>query len=280
MAPDDLLTPWGRFRRWRWWWQAFAWVVLPPLPVGIWAASQPRRGRGVAWGLVALVAGAWLTVAWAWPDTKTATGADGQPATVPSTTTTDAAPSTTATAPTTTTTAPATSSTASIVDQLVVTPEISDAGYDRDLFNHWIDGDGDGCDTRCEVLEAERRVDLPGLRSGGWLSIYDGYSTPDASELDVDHVVALGEAWRSGAAGWDPARRQAFANDLDEPRALVAVTAATNRSKSDRDPVSWQPPNQAAWCEFATSWAVTKVRWGLTADQAEVDALRNMLRTC
>jgi hypothetical protein len=169
---------------------------------------------------------------------------------------------------------------AQIVDQLVVAPEGTDDGYDRELFDHWIDADSDSCDTRCEVLEAERRVDLPGLPSGGWLSIYDGYSTPDASELDIDHVVALGEAWRSGAAGWDAARREAFANDLADPQALIAVTAATNRSKGARDPAVWQPPAQAAWCEFATAWATTKVRWGLTADQAEVDALRNMLRSC
>lgn len=169
---------------------------------------------------------------------------------------------------------------ADIVDQLVIAPEGSDDGYDRDLFDHWVDADGDGCDTRCEVLEAERRDDLPGLPSGGWLSIYDGYSTPDPSELDIDHVVALGEAWRSGADGWDAARREAFANDLADPQALVAVTAATNRSKGARDPAEWQPPAQAAWCEFATAWVTTKVRWGLTADQAESDALRNMLRSC
>jgi len=163
---------------------------------------------------------------------------------------------------------------------LVVAPENPRAGYDRGLFEHWTDEDYDGCDTRCEVLEAERRTDLPGLAAGGWLSIYEGYTTPDPGELDVDHVVALAEAWDSGAAGWDPARRRAFANDLGEPGALIAVTAATNRSKSDRDPAEWQPPNREAWCEFATSWVRVKVRWGLTADEAEVRALRNMLSGC
>ena len=78
----------------------------------------------------------------------------------------------------------------------------------------------------------------------------------------------------------DLARRQAFANDLDDPGALIAVTAATNRSKSDRDPASWQPPNEEAWCEFAAAWVTTKARWGLTADNAEVAALRNMLTGC
>jgi hypothetical protein len=126
----------------------------------------------------------------------------------------------------------------------VIAPEGSDAGYDRDLFDHWTDADSDGCDARCEVLEQERRIDLPGLPGGGWLSTYDGYTTPDAGELDVDHVVALGEAWRSGGATWDGARREAFANDLDDPGALIAVTASANRSKGDRDPASWQPPNR------------------------------------
>ncbi len=166
-----------------------------------------------------------------------------------------------------------------LVDQLVVAPEGSGDGYDRGLFEHWIDADGDGCNTRCEVLEAERRSDLPGLASG-WLSIYDGYSTDDPSELDVDHVVALSEAWRSGASGWDAATRRAFANDLDEPDALIAVTAATNRSKSDRDPAEWQPPNRGAWCQWGLGWVRVKIKWGLTADEAEVSALRNVLAAC
>ncbi len=163
------------------------------------------------------------------------------------------------------------------VDDLVVAPEGPRDGYDRSLFEHWVDADGDGCDSRCEVLEAERRTDLAGLPGGGWLSAYDGYSTPDPSELEVDHVVALAEAWDSGAARWDADRRRAFANDLD---ALTAVTAATNRSKSDRDPADWQPPARDAWCGFAAQWVDTKVRWSLTADEAEVDALRNLLRDC
>lgn len=163
---------------------------------------------------------------------------------------------------------------------LIVAPERSGASYQRDLFQHWIDADDDGCDTRCEVLAQERRSDLPGLLAGGWLSIYDGYSTDDPSELEVDHLVALAEAWRSGADGWDAARRRAFANDLEEPDALVAVTAATNRSKGDRDPATWQPPNGASWCRFAGGWVRVKVKWGLSADEAEVSALRNMLAGC
>jgi len=162
---------------------------------------------------------------------------------------------------------------------LAVAPADPQVGYDPSLFPHWEDVDGDGCDARCEVLARQRRDDLPGLASGGWLSAYDGYSTDDPAELDIDHVVPLGEAWVSGAARWDPARREAFANDLDSPE-LLAVTAATNRAKGDRDPASWQPSSDADWCDYASSWVAVKVAWRLTADRAEVTALRNMARAC
>jgi hypothetical protein len=244
-------TAWDRFRSWRWWWQALAWALLPPLPVALWAASRPAPGRRLAWGLVVLVAAAWLSVGWAMSvrDDPATTASPG----------------------------------AALVDRLVVAPESSGAGYDRELFPHWDDADGDGCDTRCEVLAAERRTDLPGLPGlpgGGWASLYDGVTTGDAADLDVDHVVALAEAWRSGADGWDAARREAFANDLAAPGELVAVTAGVNRAKGDRDPAAWRPPDEDAWCVFATSWVTSKVRWRLTADPAEVAALRGMLAAC
>ena len=72
---------------------------------------------------------------------------------------------------------------------------------------------------------------------------------------------------------------EAFANDLDSGQ-LVAVTAATNRSKSDRDPADWQPPNRDAWCEWGAAWIGVKAKWDLTADRAEVDALTNIMRGC
>jgi hypothetical protein len=263
--------------------------MLPPVPVAMWASSQPAPGRRLSWGLVVLVTGAWLTLG--------SLGSDAAPAgTVASTTTsTEAAmpatpePAPTSTLPTIspTTVAPGppaqptvpSSRSASAIDQLVVAPETTGEGYDWDLFPHWTDDDRDGCDVRCETLRSERRTDLPGLPGGGWLSTYDAYTTADETELEIDHVVALAEAWRSGASTWDAARRTAFANDLD-PDTLIAVSAASNRSKSDRDPASWQPPNRESWCGYATSWSNVKVRWGLTADAAEVAALRNMLAAC
>jgi hypothetical protein len=169
---------------------------------------------------------------------------------------------------------------------LRIAPKGPRTGYDRDLFPHWIDADGDRCDTREEVLIAEStspaQVDPSGCKvvAGDWFSLYDGVTTDDPSTFDIDHVVALAEASDSGASGWTAERRRAFANDLDHPQALRAVTASSNRSKSDLDPAQWNPTRDAAWCEYARDWVAVKKAWDLTADQDEVDDLRVMLRTC
>jgi hypothetical protein len=168
---------------------------------------------------------------------------------------------------------------------LRVAPEGPRTDYDRDLFPHWVDTDGDRCNTREEVLIAQSRtpaqVDPYGCKvlTGDWYSPYDNITTTDPTDLDIDHVVALAEAWDSGAAQWTTGRRRAFANDLDEPAALIAVTSTANRSKSDSDPTQWRPrPDD--WCRYATAWTTVKVKWDLSADHAEVDTLQEMLDTC
>ena len=206
------------------------------------------------------------------------TGATVEPLEVPS--------STTATTATTSTTPPSADDPTAVLVGLRVAPEGARTGYQRDLFKHWVDADHDGCDTRDEVLIAESRskaqVDPYGCKviEGDWFSSYDGLTFTDPAELDIDHMVPLAEAWDSGASAWDAGRRQAFANDLDHPPALRAVSAASNRSKSDLDPGQWKPTRDAAWCEYANDWVTVKKAWDLTADQNEVDDLRVMLRTC
>lgn len=147
------------------------------------------------------------------------------------------------------------------------------ASYSRDSFNHWIDTDRNRCNTRCEVLAQEA---LPG---GGWMSVYDGLMIYDAAELDIDHMIPLAEAWRSGAAIWTDQRREDFANDLAHPSTLIAVTASSNRSKGDRDPTGWRP-QPSEWCSYAKAWISVKVQWSLRADPAEVQSLERMLRVC
>jgi hypothetical protein len=109
-----------------------------------------------------------------------------------------------------------------------------------------------------------------------WHSGYDGVITTDACTVEIDHLVALKEAWDSGAHGWTANRRRAFANDLGDPRSLRAVSARSNRSKSDRDPAEWLPPKGSFHCASATQWVVVKVRWHLAADGAEEQALRGL----
>ncbi len=158
-------------------------------------------------------------------------------------------------------------------------------GYERDSFKHWVDEDGDGCPTRQEVLLAEA-VKAPeqgarcALTGGSWRSYYDEVEVTDAKKLDIDHMVPLAEAWDSGAYDWTPARREAYANDLGAERSLVAVTAKTNRSKADKDPAEWMPPAASAACTYLVDWTATKLRWGLSADEAEQKALLERAESC
>jgi hypothetical protein len=159
------------------------------------------------------------------------------------------------------------------------------SGYDRGLFSHWVDQDGDGCDARREVLIAETKAPLTvgvgcSFVGGRWHSAYDGVTTTDSSTFDIDHMVALKEAWDSGAHRWSANRRRAFANDLGDPRSLRAVSAGSNRSKGDRDPADWLPPERSFHCTYVTHWVVVKVRWRLAADGAEKRALRGILESC
>jgi hypothetical protein len=171
-----------------------------------------------------------------------------------------------------------------LLASLRVAPEAS-RGYDRDQFRHWVDADGDGCDARDEVLIEESLTTVTvgsrcRLNGGSWRSVYDGVETVDSSDFDVDHVVPLAEAWRSGAAGWDDERREAYANDLGDRRALRAVSASSNRSKSDQDPSEWLPPDSGFHCQYASDWVAIKARWDLAIDPAEQAAIEAVLTGC
>jgi hypothetical protein len=171
-----------------------------------------------------------------------------------------------------------------LIGQLVVATE-QGAGYDRDLFRHWIDADGDGCNTRREVLIAEAKVkptvsgdcDLVG---GEWYSVYDQVTTNNPSDFDVDHFVPLKEAWDSGAYAWSSDKRKEFANDLGFGGSLIAVTASSNRSKSDRDPADWMPANNGYHCRYITNWVKVKIRWGLSVDPTELATLKQRAQSC
>ncbi|MFD9124313.1 HNH endonuclease family protein [Kitasatospora sp. NPDC059571] len=158
-------------------------------------------------------------------------------------------------------------------------------GYVRTAFRHWVDADRDGCDAHKEVLIAEA-VTAPeigpkcALVGGSWWSRYDDLVFTDAGRLDVDHLVPLAEAWASGAFAWTAKEREAYANDLDEPRALIAVSAASNRAKADKDVADWLPPATAYRCTYLADWTAIKTRWHLSVDDREKTALQDLESGC
>jgi hypothetical protein len=171
-----------------------------------------------------------------------------------------------------------------LLASMEIEPEVT-SGYDRSLFKHWIDADGDSCNAREEVLiiESLEPVTLgAGCRvlTGRWLSNFDGVVITDSSKLDMDHMVPLKEAWDSGANTWSASRRQAFANDIDLPEALIAVSASSNRSKSARDPAEWLPTNTSYRCQYVEDWMAVKVKWELSVDAKEFEALRSVSVGC
>ncbi|MFJ8212277.1 HNH endonuclease family protein [Streptomyces sp. NPDC096033] len=165
--------------------------------------------------------------------------------------------------------------------------------YKREAFGrYWSDdtdgvGGRNGCDTRDDVL----RRDLAELREGdrnpcvvvsGLLhDPYTGKELPytyrRASQIETDHVVALGAAWRAGAYAWTPARRLEYANDLD---VLLAVDKQTNQDKGSRTADKWRPPRRAYWCEYARRYTGIKAKYGLSVTPPEKTALEELLGTC
>ena len=176
----------------------------------------------------------------------------------------------------------ATTSARSLLWKLSVAAE-SNSGYDRAKFTHWVDANGDCQDTRAEILIAESRV-APSytsssrcyVRAGKWYSPWDGRTWTNPSDVDIDHHVALAEAWGSGARSWTSTQRRAYANDLYGP-ALNAITDNVNMSKSDRDPAQWLPPLASSRCTYAITWVQVKYRWRLTIDSAERTKLASLL---
>jgi hypothetical protein len=162
-------------------------------------------------------------------------------------------------------------------------------GYDRDQFGQaWLDTDRNGCDTRNDVLvrHLDDVVTRPGTHgcvvlSGTWADPYTGTTVAfvrgDGALVDIDHVVALGNAWSGGAARWDVRKRGAFAND---PLNLLPADAGANRSKGDGDAATWLPPHKRFRCAYVARQVAVKRKYGLPVTPAEHDAIGRVLATC
>lgn len=170
-----------------------------------------------------------------------------------------------------------------MLTQLKVARPLSIRGYSHRRFQpRWAHHKG-RCDTREVVLARDgRRVRKNAACNpvkGVWYSPYDGKWLKSEKLVDVDHVVPLAYAWRSGAGKWSQARRRAFANDLTRPE-LITVSHSVNIAKGGQGPQSWRPPRRSYWCRYATSWITVKHHYRLSVTRKEKVALLNMLRTC
>jgi hypothetical protein len=162
-------------------------------------------------------------------------------------------------------------------------------GYSRAQFGPaWQDVDHNGCDTRNDVLardltDTTTRAGTHGcvILSGSFTDPYTGrsisFSKSRASAVQIDHVVALSDAWQTGAQQWSASRRLAFAND---PLNLQATDGATNEQKGDSDAASWLPPNRTYRCTYVTRQVQVKSAYGLWATPAEDDAMTGVLAHC
>lgn len=170
-----------------------------------------------------------------------------------------------------------------VLAQLKVARPLSIRGYSHRRFQpRWAHHKG-RCDAREVVLARDgRRVRRNAAChpvKGLWYSPYDGKWLKSEKQVDIDHVVPLAHAWRSGAGKWSQAKRRAFANDLTRPE-LVAVSHSVNIAKGAQGPQSWRPPRRSHWCRYATSWITVKRHYRLSVTKDEKVALLNMLRTC
>lgn len=174
--------------------------------------------------------------------------------------------------------------------ELRIRPRKEAGEYDRKAFGEpWADIDGNGCDTRNDVLardleqvryrKGSRCVVASGVLNDPYVGERIDYLRgPDTSPLvQIDHVVALGDAWRSGAYQWSASERQEFAND---PKNLLAVQGQANQDKESSRADQWMPPREEFWCEYVTRQIDVKYDWDLSVAPQERDAMIRALSTC
>ena len=189
------------------------------------------------------------------------------------------------------TTAPAGEPAADVLDTLDVKGRAPGTGYDRDRFGPaWADIDRNGCDTRNDVLQRDLTEETfkPGTRncvvltgtlddpySGETIAFERGQET--SIEVQIDHVVALSDAWQKGAQQWEDDKRLALAND---PLNLLAVDGPLNGQKGAGDAATWLPPNKAFRCAYVARQVAVKARYDLRVTRAERDAVASVLSGC
>jgi len=172
----------------------------------------------------------------------------------------------------------------SLMIVLAIAVPSSGADYSRAAFKHWSDLDGDCQDARQEALIAESLIPVTfetekrcRVDTGLWVCPFTGMVFTDPGVLDVDHLVPLKEAWRSGADRLNPVELELYANYLEDANHLVVVWRSANRSKGAKDPSDWMPANRAYWQEYLRDWINVKWRWDLDSDPDEKEAISKLL---
>lgn len=179
------------------------------------------------------------------------------------------------------------------LDALAVAEPRNEGSYDREEWEHWsaasTSGWGDtlngqslaGCDARDAALIRDGKgVEVYGeycSLEGSWTGPYSGFTTTDSSEMDIDHVVPLAAAHRSGGYEWSAAAKEEYAND---PSVLLTTEAGANREKSDMTPDEWMPANESYHCRYAVEWISVKGEYGLTVTADERSALEEEMSGC
>jgi hypothetical protein len=162
------------------------------------------------------------------------------------------------------------------------------SGYSRERFSHWSKASDFGwdapqasCDSREAALIRDGKDVKVGknckVSSGWWLDPYTDQTYTDPKDLDIDHIVPLANAWRSGASSWNDKQRERYAND---PEVLLSVEDNANQAKGDKGPEAWKPPNKAEWCDYAERWIQVKSKYSLSVNEQEKAELEQMLSKC
>ena len=186
------------------------------------------------------------------------------------------------------TTAPAATNDAlTALNQLEVKGRAAKTGYTRAQFPHWSDPDRNGCDARNDTLKRDLtnityKVGTRDCKviSGQLLDPFSGENlifSSEKSTVDIDHIVALSNAWQTGAAYFDKTKRSQIAND---PLNLLAVDAKLNRQKGDADAATWLPPAKSYRCEYVARQIAVKIKYSLWLTAPEKSAMSKILASC
>lgn len=153
--------------------------------------------------------------------------------------------------------------------------------YVRSQWKHWSDLDGNGCDTREDILissgkDVKRDPSTCKIISGTWVEPYSNKTFTDSSKMDIDHVVPLAWSASNGGQALSTTAKEQFAND---PQNLYISAASENRKKGDKGPGSYLPPNEAFQCQYVTSFVTVVAKYKLTMDKSDFDAAKKVLET-